>query len=84
MLLVFDSFSQKEAIQSKITIVVDDQFPISTNKEIEVEKLSHDGGKLDDDTKKVTWTPAVDAKKETKLRLGYSVKYPKDKALQLE
>ena len=84
MLLVFDSFSQKEAIQSKITIVVDDQFPISTNKEIEVEKLSHDGGKLDDDTKKVTWTLAVDAKKETKLRLSYSVKYPKDKALQLE
>jgi hypothetical protein len=70
--------------QQPVNIIVEDQFPISTNKDIEIEKLSHDGGKLDDDTKKKTWNLAVDAKKDVKIQLGYSVKYPKDKMLQLE
>lgn len=70
--------------QQSVNIVVEDQFPISTNKDIEVEKLSHEGGRIDDDTKKITWNLTVDPKKETKLQLGYSVKYPKDKTLQVE
>ena len=70
--------------QQPIKIVVEDQFPVSTNKDIEVEKLSYDNGKLDDDTKKVTWSFAIDSKKENKLQMGYAVKYPKDKTLQLE
>ncbi len=70
--------------QQPVTIIIEDQLPISTNKDIEVEKLSFEGGKLDDDTKKITWKLAVDPKKETKLHLGYSVKYPKGKTLQLE
>lgn len=70
--------------QQPIKIIVEDQFPVSTNKDIEVEKLSYDNGKLDDDTKKVTWSFAVDSKKENKLQMGYAVKYPKDKTLQLE
>jgi len=70
--------------QQPINIIIEDQFPISTGKEIEVEKLSREGGKLDDDTKKITWSLVVDAKKETKLQLGYTVKYPKDKILQLD
>jgi hypothetical protein len=67
-----------------IKIIVEDQFPVSTNKDIEVDKLSYDNGKLDDDTKKVSWNFSVDSKKENKLQMGYSVKYPKDKTLQLE
>ncbi len=70
--------------QEAITILVDDQFPISTNKDIEIDKLSYDGGKLDDDTKKVTWTFTVESKKETKCKIAYSVKYPKDKTIQLD
>jgi hypothetical protein len=67
-----------------IRIIVEDQFPISTNKDIEVDKLSYENGKLDDDSKKVSWTIAVDGKKENKLQVSYSVKYPKDKTLQLD
>ncbi len=70
--------------QQPIKIVVEDQFPVSTNKDIEVDKLSYDNGKLDDDTKKVTWNLSVDSRKENKLQLAYAVKYPKDKVLQLE
>jgi len=70
--------------QQPIKIIVEDQFPVSTNKDIEIEKLSYDNAKLDDDTKKITWNLAVDSKKENKLQLGYAVKYPKDKIVQLD
>jgi len=39
---------------------------------------------LDDDTKKISWTFSIDSKKENKLEMGYTVKYPKDKVLQLD
>lgn len=77
-------FTIRNNKQQPIHIIVEDQFPISTNKDVEVEKLSYDGGKLDDDRKTVSWNLNVDAKKETKLQMGYSVKYPKDKTLQLQ
>jgi len=70
--------------QQPVNIILEDQFPISTNKDIEVEKLTYEGGKLDEDTRKITWNLTIDAKKDAKLQLGYSVKYPKDKTLQLE
>jgi hypothetical protein len=70
--------------QQPIKIIVEDQFPVSTNKEIEVDKLSYDHGNVDDDTKKITWAFSVDSKKENKLQMGYSVKYPRDRVLQLE
>lgn len=70
--------------QQPIRIIIEDQFPVSTNKEIEVDKLSYGSGKLEDDTKKVSWSLTLDARKENKLQLGYVVKYPKDRILQLE
>ena len=70
--------------QLPVTITIEDQFPISTNKDIEVEKLSYGGGKLNEDTKRVSWNINIEAKKETRLQIGYSVKYPRDKILQLE
>ena len=70
--------------QQPVRIIIEDQFPVSTNKAIEVDKLSYDTGKLDDDTKKVSWSFSIDSKKENKLQMSYSVKYPKDKILQLD
>lgn len=70
--------------QQPIQIMIEDQFPVSTNKDIEVDKLAYDNGKLDDDTKKVVWNFALEPKKENKIQLGYAVKCPKDKLLQLE
>ena len=70
--------------QQPVKIIVEDQFPVSTDKDIEVDKLSYENGKLDDDTKKISWTFSIDSKKENKLEMGYTVKYPKDKVLQLD
>jgi hypothetical protein len=70
--------------QQPITIIVDDQFPISTQKEIEVQDRKYEGAKLDEDTQKISWLLTVDPKKENKVNFRYEVKYPKDKTLQLD
>jgi hypothetical protein len=70
--------------QQAVNIIVEDQFPVSTQKEIEVQDRKYDGAKLDDDTQKLTWQMTVDVKKENKVNFKYEVKYPKDKVLQLD
>jgi hypothetical protein len=67
-----------------VNIIVEDQFPISTLKEIEVDDLKYEGGKLNDETKIVTWTHTIDPKQSKKMELKYNVKYPKEKKLQLD
>lgn len=70
--------------QQAVSIIVEDQFPISTQKEIEVQDRKYEGAKLDDDTQKLTWQMQVDPKKEQKVNFRYEVKYPKDKILKLD
>jgi len=70
--------------QLPVNIIVEDQFPISTQKEIEVQDRKYEGARLDEDTQQISWQQTVDAKKETKLSFRYEVKYPKDKTLQLD
>jgi len=67
-----------------VNIIVEDQFPISTLKEIEVDDLKYEGAKLNDETKVITWSYAIDPKQSRKMEMKYSVKYPKEKKLQLE
>ncbi|QNA43742.1 DUF4139 domain-containing protein [Lacibacter sediminis] len=67
-----------------VNIIVEDQFPISTLKEIEIEDLEYDGAKLNEDTKIITWTYTIDPKQMKKMEMKYSVKYPKEKKLQLD
>ncbi|MBL7723285.1 MAG: DUF4139 domain-containing protein [Chitinophagaceae bacterium] len=70
--------------QQPVNIIIEDQFPISTQKEIEVQDRKYEGAKLDDDTQRLTWQLSVEPKKENKLNFKYEVKYPKDKVLQLD
>ncbi|MBC6490753.1 mucoidy inhibitor MuiA family protein [Flavihumibacter stibioxidans] len=67
-----------------VKIIVEDQFPISTMKEIEVDRREHDGGRLNEETQVVTWEVNIVPKEEKKHRIKYTVKYPKDKILQLD
>lgn len=67
-----------------VNIVVEDQFPISPQKEIEVDDLKFEGAKLNEDTKVITWNFIADSKQQKKFVFKYSVKYPKEKFLQLD
>lgn len=67
-----------------VNIIIEDQLPISTQKEIEVQDRKYEGAKLDEDTQRITWQLTVDSKKENKIGFKYEVKYPKEKVLQLD
>ena len=56
--------------QQAVDIIIEDQFPVSTQKEIEVQDRKYDGAKLDDDTQKLTWQFIVDSRKENKVNFG--------------
>jgi len=62
----------------EIDIVIEDQFPITTNKEIEIEKIEYSGGTVDENTGKVTWNLKLKPGESKKLIIKYSVKFPKE------
>jgi hypothetical protein len=66
-----------------VEIVVYDQFPISSNKEISVEK-TETNGEIEQESQIITWRIKLEPETEKKLSLKYQVKYPKDKYLFLE
>jgi TonB-dependent SusC/RagA subfamily outer membrane receptor len=71
--------NKKESIQMELQ----DQYPLSTNKDIEVELLQHDGAAKNEETGILTWTLKLAPGEIKKLRVSYSVKYPKDKTINL-
>jgi len=71
--------NKKEAI----TILIKDQYPLSQNKEIEVELLESNGATINTETGVLNWKVTLAPGESKKLRMSYSVKYPKDKLLNL-
>jgi hypothetical protein len=76
------SIRNSKSVPVNITVV--DQFPVSVNKEISVDDVKAPDAQIDKDNGIVTWTINMPAGQERKLRIGYSVKYPKDKKVVLE
>lgn len=71
--------NKKEAIQLQLK----DQYPLSTNKEIEVELLESTGASNNTELGVLTWTLQLDPGESKKLRMSYSIKYPKEKFINL-
>jgi uncharacterized protein (TIGR02231 family) len=69
--------NKKEAIN----ITINDQYPISTDKEIEVELLQKDKAKVNTETGLLTWDLKLKPAETEKIRISYKVKYPKDKTI---
>ena len=68
----------------KINLTLEDQFPISTDKEIQVDNGTYKDGKLQENTNKVTWSLALNPKEETVKQIGYKIKYPRERILMLD
>ncbi len=64
-----------------INLLLKDQYPLSTIKEVEV-KLE-DGGEamVNEETGVLTWKVSLKPGESKKIRFSYSVKYPKDKKI---
>jgi len=81
-------FSYEISVRNKkkqaIDIMIEDQYPISSDKDIEVERIESTGAAYNETTGKLTWQfklgPNTTSKKYI---LKYSVKYPKSKTVIL-
>jgi uncharacterized protein (TIGR02231 family) len=66
--------NKKQAVDLRLQ----DQLPISMNKDIEMEPLDYSGGKFNRETGLITWKQRIEPSTEKKLRISFAVKYPKD------
>ncbi|MCV9931945.1 DUF4139 domain-containing protein [Flavobacterium sp. LS1R47] len=71
--------NKKEAVE----LLLKDQYPLSTNKEIEVELLQSDSAKVNSETGILTWQLQMKPNEIKKFRISYKVRYPKDQILNL-
>jgi len=67
-----------------ITITVEDQIPVSTEKEIKIEAVNISKAQLDKDTGKLSWKLALKPSESQSMNVKYTVKYPKDRKVVLE
>jgi uncharacterized protein (TIGR02231 family) len=67
-----------------IDLVLEDQLPVSSNKEITVETVDISGASLNKENGKLVWKLKLAPADSKKLKLVYEVKYPKDRQVILE
>lgn len=73
----------KNSKKEPINIILKDQYPISTTKEIEVELLESSAGSVNEEIGVVTWQKTIQPGQNTKVRISYSAKYPKGKSINI-
>jgi hypothetical protein len=69
--------------RSTVNLILQDQFPISNSKEIDVNETRAPDAQVDKETGIATWNLSLPAGQEKKLQLSYEVKYPKDRRVVL-
>lgn len=67
-----------------VNLILKDQYPISTNKDIEVELLESSAAVNNTEIGVLTWQTELAPGESKKFRISYSAKYPKGKVLNLQ
>lgn len=70
--------------KQEVKLLVTDQIPVSTNKDISVEVTETSGASLNKETGELRWEMALKPGENKTMRMAYEVKYPKDKKVVLE
>ena len=83
-----ESVSWKISIRNNksypVSLIVSDQIPLSTSKEIQVDAVELSGGKMNSSTGEVIWNLTLNPNENRELIMTYSVRYPKNKRIILE
>jgi uncharacterized protein (TIGR02231 family) len=64
-----------------IILFVEDQIPVSTDKEIEIKLIDSSHAIYDETTGKLTWVIRLDAEQSQSVKFSFEVKYPKEKQI---
>ncbi|MFY7733171.1 MAG: DUF4139 domain-containing protein [Bacteroidia bacterium] len=71
----------KNTRKEAVTLTIEDQIPVSTDKEIEVKLTDKGNANLDEATGKLTWKLDLTPEKSQIIKFSFEVKHPKDKPL---
>lgn len=71
----------RNAKKEAVNLLLKDQYPVSTDKNMEVELLESSDAAVNTETGVLTWKLSIEPGETKKVRLSYSVKYPKDKVI---
>jgi uncharacterized protein (TIGR02231 family) len=63
------------------SMLLKDQYPLSPDKDIEIELTESSGAKVNTETGILTWDLTLQPNETKKVRISYKVKYPKDKII---
>ncbi|MBD1422975.1 DUF4139 domain-containing protein [Sphingobacterium chuzhouense] len=66
-----------------VSLTLQEQYPLSTDKGMDITLEESSGGEVNKDTGIVTWKLNIPAGGTQKLKFGYAVKHPKDKQVNL-
>ncbi|MFY8091523.1 MAG: DUF4139 domain-containing protein [Chitinophagaceae bacterium] len=69
--------------QESVEVWAKDQFPLSTNKEIEIVSTDAPNASINEETGQIDWKINLAAGESKKLKFSFVLKYPKDKILNL-
>ncbi|GAB5540127.1 MAG: hypothetical protein Salg2KO_22300 [Salibacteraceae bacterium] len=75
--------SVRNTKDTKIQLTIEDQIPVSTNKDISVSLDEAKSAKHQESTGKLRWTKNVMSGETEKMQFKYTVKYPSDKNINL-
>lgn len=70
--------------QDAVELFVKDQFPLTTNKEIEIVSTDAPNATVNEETGQIDWKITLAAGESKKLKFSFTLKYPKDKILNLQ
>jgi uncharacterized protein (TIGR02231 family) len=73
--------SMRNTRKEAITLVVEDQVPVSNDKDIEVKVSNTGGAVLEEATGKLVWTIRLEPEQSHSIRFSFEVKYPKDRQI---
>lgn len=73
----------KNTKKEAINLLLKDQFPLTTNKDIEVELIDDGGAEVNNEIGVLNWKLKLNAGESKKIKFSYTIKYPKDKTLNL-
>jgi hypothetical protein len=76
--------SLRNTKRQPVNLVLLDQVPVSTNKEITVELLDNGQAEVEAATGQLTWKLQLEPAREKTVKFRYEVKYPKSGMVQIE
>jgi uncharacterized protein (TIGR02231 family) len=75
------TISMRNTRKEAVKLILEDQVPVSKQKDIEVKINALSDGEMNSTTGKVTWNLTLPAGETVKKNISFTVKYPKDKTI---